>query len=321
MAARHDFETRGGEQPIDISRLSEGVLLSQEVSSEIQGGVLETSAFQSLARKVDMPATGITYQMITGEPEAGWVGETEEKPVSRPTFGTDSWQPYKMAVIVPFSDEFRRDAGRLFAEVQRRIPAALGRLFDCTVLGQVGAPGEHFDQLDDVTEVLYDGSTVDTAYDSILDVDQEVSDNGYNLDGWALSTRARNRLLRVRDGATPLFANDVRDGAVYTTLLGGRVEYRKVLNEVPGLMGLAGDFSAAEWGAVTGVRLSASDQATLTDTDGSVLNLWQRNMFALRAEIEVAFRADKEAFARLIDADAPAGGGGGTPPVGGGDEE
>lgn len=301
------FETANNYEAIDVSRLSEGVVLSQEVSSAIQADVLETSAFQSLARKVDMPATGISYQTITGEPEAGWVGETEEKPVSRPTFGTDSWQPYKMAVIVPFSDEFRRDAGRLFAEVQRRIPSALGRLFDRTVLGIAAAPGEHFDQLDDVAEVAYDGTSVDTAYDSILDVDKVVSDNDYSLDGWALSTRARNRLLRVRDGATPLFANDVRDGAVYTTLLGGRVEYRKVINQVDGLMGLAGDFSAAEWGAVTGVRLSASDQATLTETVGGetrTLNLWQRNMFALRAEIEVAFRAEKDAFVRLVDGDA-----------------
>ena len=126
---------------IDVSRLSEGVMLSPEVSGQILADTLENSAVQSLATKIEMPAQGIKWQRITGEPEAGWVNETDEKPVSRPTFGSDTVKPYKMAVIVPFSDEFRRDAGRLFAEVQRRIPYALGRLFDRTVLGEVAAPG------------------------------------------------------------------------------------------------------------------------------------------------------------------------------------
>ena len=289
---------------IDVSRLTDGVLLSPEVSGTIQAAVLENSAFQSLARKVDMPAGGVTWQTITGEPEAEWVGETQEKPVSRPTFGDDTWAPYKMAVIVPFSDEFRRDAGRLFAEVQRRIPYALGRLFDRTVLGLAGAPGEHFDQLTEengVVEVEYDGTDVGTAYDSLLDVDKAISDAGYLLDGWALAPSARNKLMRVRDGASPLFATDVQSGGIYQTLLGGRVEYRKVIGEDTDLLGIAGDFANAQWGTVEGVKLSASSEATLTDGD-NVLNLWQRNMFALRAEIEVAFRADTEAFVRVTDA-------------------
>ena len=304
------FETANNYDAIDVSRLSDGVLLSPEVSGTIQAAVLENSAFQSLARKVDMPSTGITWQTITGEPEAAWVGETEEKPVARPTFSSDTWQPYKMAVIVPFSDEFRRDAGRLFAEVQRRIPYALGRLFDRTVLGLADAPGEHFDQLGDATAVEYDGTDVGTAYNSLLDVDAAISDAGYLLDGWALAPSTRNKLMRVRDGASPLFATDVQSGGVYQTLLGGRVEYRKVIGEVENLMGIAGDFANAQWGTVEGVKLSASSEATLTEnvdngeggTTPRALNLWQRNRFALRAEVEVAFRADTGAFARVVDA-------------------
>lgn len=295
---------------IDVSRLTEGVMLSPEVSAQIQADVLENSAVQSLASKIDMPAAGISWQTITGEPEAQWVGETDEKPVSRPSFGSDTVAPYKMAVIVPFSDEFRRDAGRLFSEVQRRIPYALGRLFDRTALGLEAAPGEHFDQLSDATAVEYDGSSADSAYDSLLDVDAAVSQVGV-LNGWALAPSARNKLMRVRVNGSPLFANDVQSGGVYSTLIGGRVEYRRALGEVPGLMGYGGDWSRAQWGTVEGVKLSASSEATLTETGpfgeaGAMvtrtLNLWQRNMFALRAEIEVAFKADTAAFARLTDA-------------------
>jgi len=43
-----------------------------------------------------------------------------------------------------------------------------------------------------------------------------------------------------------------------------------------------------------------SDQATLTDADDETLNLWQRNMFAVRAEFEVGFAVrDVNRFVRI----------------------
>jgi hypothetical protein len=50
--------------------------------------------------------------------------------------------------------------------------------------------------------------------------------------------------------------------------------------------------------------VSVSDQATLDD-GGTQLNLWQRNMFAVRCEMEVGFRVrDTDRFVRLTDAAA-----------------
>jgi uncharacterized protein YxjI len=59
----------------------------------------------------------------------------------------------------------------------------------------------------------------------------------------------------------------------------------------------------AYWGSVEGSRSRSRDQATLTDTDGTVLNLFERNMFAVRAEIEIGFRVrDLGYFVKLTDA-------------------
>jgi len=72
------------------------------------------------------------------------------------------------------------------------------------------------------------------------------------------------------------------------------------------VVGIAGDWTKAVYGAVEGVKIDISDQATLTYKDASnndvTLNLWQRNMFAVRAEIEVGFRADTECFNLLTGA-------------------
>ena len=64
---------------------------------------------------------------------------------------------------------------------------------------------------------------------------------------------------------------------------------------------MAGDWTQAVWGTVEGIDISFSDQATLQN--GTVtINLWQQNMFAVRAEIEVGFRALTDCFNILTGA-------------------
>ena len=67
-------------------------------------------------------------------------------------------------------------------------------------------------------------------------------------------------------------------------------------------VGVAGDWTQAVYGTVAGVDITLSDQATLT-IGGEQVNLWERNMFAVRAEIEVGFRADTNVF-NLLTASA-----------------
>ena len=50
-----------------------------------------------------------------------------------------------------------------------------------------------------------------------------------------------------------------------------------------------------------GVQIAIADQATLDD-GGTPINLFQQNMFAVRAEIEVGFRCDTTVFNKLTKA-------------------
>ena len=59
-------------------------------------------------------------------------------------------------------------------------------------------------------------------------------------------------------------------------------------------------------GIVEGVDITVSNDATLTLADSSVINLFQRNMFAVRAEIEIGFRADLDVFNALTATTASA---------------
>lgn len=293
---------------IDINRTTTGVSLPAAVSSEIWSTAVEESAVMKLARQVTLPGAGVSVPIITGDAAADWVDETENKPISRATFGNKMMTPYKLAVIEPFSNEFKRDLPGLYAELARRLPLALGKKFDSTVFGlTAGAPGSNFDTFNSAANVGITGNT----WAGLVAADTAVAVGGGMLNGWALSPQARALLLTAVDGNDrPLYVNNVSDSSV-PILLGAPVYMTSAVYaadaDAGGVgtvaqLGFAGDWTSAYWGSVEGVQVSISDQATLTD-GGTQINLWQRNMFAIRAEIEVGFRLrDIAHFVRLTSA-------------------
>ena len=74
----------------------------------------------------------------------------------------------------------------------------------------------------------------------------------------------------------------------------------------PNVVGAAGDWSQALYGTVEGVVIDYSSDATLKVNESTTINLFQQNMFAVRAEIEIGFRCDTSCFNKLTVA---AGGG------------
>ena len=119
------------------------------MASEILAKMQTESAVMQLAKEVKLPGAGLQVPVITADPEAAWVAETGMKPVSNPSLTTKLMTPYKLAVIVPFSNEFRRDASALYEELVRRLPRALAQKFDATVFGYGDAPGTYFDTFAD----------------------------------------------------------------------------------------------------------------------------------------------------------------------------
>ena len=286
---------------IDINRTTGGFRLDPEQAAEVWSAADEASAVLQLAQRVALPGAGVSVDIITGEPEADWVAETDEKPVSTASFSSKLMTPYTAAVIVPFSNQFRRDKARLYQEIVRKLPQALARKLDSTVFG-TAAPGSNFDVLGGATAVGIGGST----YKGLVAADQAVATGGGSLNGWALSPQARGLLLGATDlNGRPLFINNAQTDGSVPALLGAPTYQTKAVYKsgTPAQIGFAGDWTSAHVGIVEDVQLSISDQASIT-VDGETINLWQRNMFAVRAEFEVGFRVrDVAHFARLTNAE------------------
>src|SRR5690606_32899812 len=166
---------------VDISRATSGVTLPAAVSSEIWATTLEASAVMQASRQIQLPGSGVSIPIVTGDAAADWVDETDEKPVSRPTLSNKTITPYKLAVIVPFPDEFRRDKAALYAELVRRLPFSLGKKFDETVYASTGAPGSNFDQLGGAASVTVDGTGT---YADLVAAYNAVAAAGGDLSAW-----------------------------------------------------------------------------------------------------------------------------------------
>ena len=279
------------------------ISLPTEVSEEIIQKTQESSAVMQLARQINLPGRGLTIPVITSDPTASWVGETEAKPVSNPGLDTKTMRGYTLAVIVPFSNQFRRDMGALYDALISRLPNVLGAKFDNTVFGGTAAPGDNFDTLASVAA----HSISSDAYQGLLDADTQIALNGGINSGYVISPQAKGILLASKDNNDrPLFINSVAEGAI-PLILGVPTKVSKgvYVDGSPKTVGFAGDWTKAMYGVVEGVDITISDQATLDLGGGTTINLFQQNMFAVRAEIEVGFIADTSAFAKLTASSVP----------------
>jgi len=279
------------------------ITLPVSVSNEILQKTQENSAIMSLARQIALPGNGTSINVITSDPEASWVGETAAKPVSNPGLSTKIMRAYKLAVIVPFSNEFRRDVAALYDALIERLPRALGAKFDATVFGTGSKPGDDFDNFASCTAQ----SIASDVYGGLVAADTDIALHGGILNGFAISPQMKGLLLAATDkNDRPLFINSVAEGAV-PMILGAKTVISKgaYVTGTPKTVGVAGDWTQAMYGTVEGVKIDYSSDATLDLGGGSSINLFQQNMFAVRAEIEVGFRADTSVFNKLTATSVP----------------
>lgn len=288
--------------------LATSATLPKDLSDEIFANVQDQSAIMQLATPIELPGRGMTIPVVTGDPEASFTAEGEEAKVSNTSLGVKEMKPYKLTVIELFSNEFKDNYEAIFAELQNRLPGAIGRKVDATIMYGT-APGTGFDTLADTESV--DLSV--KPYDGFVDALEKVSNANGDLNGWVLSPKARTLLLKAKDSQQrPLFitnpAVEGKDGGSFVLAipsLFSRAAYQaKVASKTPELVGVGGDWTGARFGLVKDIAISMADQATI-NAGGTTMNLYQRDMFALKCTFMFGFVArDKAQFVRLANGTA-----------------
>jgi len=275
-----------------------------------QGGliiedVIQGSTVMKLAKNEPMTAPKKNFSFKAKGAGAYWVSETEVIKTSTVEWLTASMTAEKLAVIIPFSKEFLRYTAKdFFNEVKPLIAEAFYQTFDLAALFGTNSPfATHTSGKSIFTGATEEGNTVaagtgTTLQDDVFALMALIESGGFDPNGMA-SINGFKQDLRT--------AKDVNNNRLYTDLNnieGLPVTYANNASwDATKAEALMGDWDYARYGILQGIEYAVSEDAQLSSVvgaDGKPINLFERDMFALRATMHIGYMNVKpDAFGAL----------------------
>lgn len=269
---------------------------------------LSNSVVAQLAKPEAMTKPVKKFTYLAEGPGAYWVSETERIQTSKAKWLTAEMEAKKLGVIIPVSKEFLRyTVTDFFTQMRPAIAEAFYIKFDQAALFGVDSPyATGVSVWENITasgNKVEQGSTANLYAD--LNALMALVEDGDNDPNGFTTTRRFRKDLRgaVDDRNLPIF-NDAKQG-VTAQALGLPIGYADGKSwDYDRAHLITGDWDYARYGVLQGIEYAVSEDATLTtivDETGEPINLFERDMFALRATMHVGFMTLKEdAFAALI---------------------
>lgn len=268
---------------------------------------LKNSVIAQLAKPEAMTKPVKEFTYLAEGPGAYWVDEGERIQTSKATWLTAKMEAKKLGVIIPVSKEFLRyTVTDFFAQMRPAIAEAFYIKFDQAALFGNDSPyaaGVSVWENIEASGNKIEQGTRENLYLDLNDLLALVEDGDNDPNGFTTTRRFRKDLRGAVDNNNLPIFNDARGGATAQALGlpigfadGKSWDYEKAQL-------ITGDWDYARYGVLQGIEYSISEDATLTtivDAEGNPINLFERDMFALRVTMHVAFMTLKEdAFAAL----------------------
>lgn len=282
------------------------------------------SVVQQLVRRVPLGASGARVPVITSRPQAGWVGEGEKKSATKGSITPKSMEPKKLAAIMVDSMEVIRLNPADFVDRMRdSFAEAFAIAFDRAALhdegpGGAAGAGPFSTFVAQTTKTQEIGATTQSNGGVFVDFveaqrklvsDTDASGRRYQLTGFALDTVVEPLLWGSVDTSGRPIWTDVPtdDNAPAISSSGRLLGRRSFMGEgvasanMTDVVGFAGDWSQAAWGAVGGITYRISTEAPVT-INNEMVSLFENNLVAILAEAEYGFLVnDPDAFVELTN--------------------
>lgn len=260
--------------------------------------IMENSKVMQLAKYEEMDSKEKKFEYFAKGPGAYWVGEGEKIKTSKAQWLQVKMVARKLGVIIPCSREFLHYKMSDFFEVMKpKIAEAFYKKFDAAAILDVENPFLHAVE----KSVTTAGNVVngDLTYDYILEVEDLLTDEDYDVNAFISTKKNRSTLRNAHRIENGVIVESLYDRAA-NTLDGQPLVEMKALDK--GTI-YAGDFDYMYYGIPYGMNYKISEEAqlsTLTNADGSPVNLYEQELVALRVTMDVGFMIVKdEAFAKL----------------------
>ena len=253
--------------------------------------VMEGSKVMQLAKYEEMDSKEKKFEYFAKGPGAYWVGEGRKIKTSKPQW-LDAKMVAKELLSYKVSDFFKK--------MRPKIAEAFYKKFDDAVILNEDNP---FPQSLEES-IMESGNSISTGltYDNILALEDILSDGDFDVNAFISTKKNRSTLRNVQKIENGVVVETLYDRA-NNTLDGYPVVDLKSLEK--GTL-YAGDFDYMYYGIPYGMSYKISEEAqlsTLTNEDGTPVNLFEQELVALRVTMDVAFMIVKDtAFAKLESA-------------------
>lgn len=267
--------------------------------------VMSNSVMMKLAKYEPMTKQKKTFNYLSKGVGAYWVGEGEIIQTSKPQWLTATMEAKKLAVIVPVSREFLKyTMTDFFTAVRPLIAEAFYKKFDeATILGADNPFLQSIQKSATDSAHIVEG---DLNSDKFFELTDAVHDAGFDVNAFISKKQNKSLLRNIVDGYKQV-DNTITDpvrlydrGA--NTLDGAPVVDLDSTEMKKGEL-YAGNFDFARYGIPFNLNYSISEEAQLSSLvgeDGKPVNLFERELIAIRATMDVAFMVLKDdAFAKI----------------------
>lgn len=280
----------------------EGELLNN-FTKPVLREVMETSKIMQLGKYQEMDGTEKDFVFWADKPGAYWVGEGQKIETSKATWLEAKMRAYKLGVIVPVTKEFLNYTYSDFFEAMKpMIAEAFARKFDEAGILNVG--DNPFNKSIEQS-VQAAGNVINGEYneDNLLDLEALVENNDYDTNAFISKRTNRRALSSIVDSVSNerLFEKGKGRNAI-DTLDGLPVVNLKSRDYKENVI-YTGDFNQLFYGIPQRIEYKIDDTSqlsTIKDGNGEPINLFERDMYALRATMHVAVHiADDNAFAKF----------------------
>ena len=280
----------------------EGELLNN-FTKPVLREVMETSKIMQLGKYQEMDGTEKDFVFWADKPGAYWVGEGQKIETSKATWLEAKMRAYKLGVILPVTKEFLNYTYSDFFEAMKpMIAEAFARKFDEAGILNVG--DNPFNKSIEQS-VQTAGNVINGEYneDNLLDLEALVENNDYDPNAFISKRTNRRALSSIVDSVSNerLFEKGKGRNAI-DTLDGLPVVNLKSSDYKENVI-YTGDFNQLFYGIPQRIEYKIDDSSqlsTIKDGNGEPINLFERDMLALRATMHVAVHiADDNAFAKF----------------------
>lgn len=287
-----------------MSEALDGTLLG-EFNTPILEEVLENSKVFQLGVVQDMAGQQEkSFTFWADKPGAYWVGEGQKIQTTKPSIIEASMRARKVATIVVASREYLNYTYRQFFEAMRpKIAEAFYKKVDEAAILGVDNP---FENSVDAAAVAA-GNVVEGGItgENIIELQDILLEGDVEPNGFVSKTQNKTALRQAVDAQ-------------------GNVLYDRSANSIDGIQAVdlkssemakgtlyAGDFDKLFYGIPYNISYKISEEgqlSTITNADGSPVNLFEQELIALRVTMDVAtLIAQEDAFAKLAPAADPEG--------------